>query len=145
MTRRRVEISDDPHHSTDRSDLGPVKLPPKMLTQSVPTGDIRHLGHIREGRISFEVFSRARRESIPVDFDIQEGGGKADNASKKLQEGRKESSVGDEKDLRSKKGTEGVLRDGQQTRSRKKQDSKSEQRISKASGAKARKKLKKRG
>jgi hypothetical protein len=66
-TQRRQKMPD-----VDRSDLGPVKRPVRRKFQTIPTGNPRHIGAIREGRISFEVFSKAERENIPVDSDVDE-------------------------------------------------------------------------
>lgn len=53
-----------------------------------PTGDIRHMSHIRNGRVPGDVFSKANLAKIPVNSDsmIEEGGRKeTDNARKKPQ------------------------------------------------------------
>lgn len=46
---------------------------PKLEPIIVPTHDRRHMGFIREGKISGEKWSRENRQSIPLDFDIAEG------------------------------------------------------------------------
>lgn len=54
------------------AELGPVKVPRRSDGRIIqPTGDRRHITGIREGRISFESFSRANREKIPVDHDVE--------------------------------------------------------------------------
>lgn len=147
MAKRRVVVEESPRRrektpDVDRSDLGPVKRADRRKFQTIPTGNIRHMGAVREGRLSGEVFSRANREKIPVDKDVDLGGEREmHNAAKKLREGREEGIPRDDKEVRTKEGSSGVLRDSKQKRSRKKPDTSSEQRVQKA---KARKKVTKR-
>jgi hypothetical protein len=76
MAKRRVVVEEAPTQrrqkmpDVDRSDLGPVKRPTRRKFQTIPTGDPRHMGAIREGRLSFEVFAKSQREKIPVDADV---------------------------------------------------------------------------
>jgi hypothetical protein len=68
--RRRVAIQDGPPRDSHFSHAAPVVSRRTNPSPCVPTGDIRHIGVVRDGPISFEVFSKANLEKIPVDPDI---------------------------------------------------------------------------
>lgn len=65
-------------------ELGIVRRVSRDTPITIPTGDRRHMSHIREGKIRYEkVFARDRLRKLAVDVTLDEGGGEADNASKK--------------------------------------------------------------
>lgn len=85
-------------------DLGFV-IPSFTATElCVPTGNSRHIGHVREGRIEGDAFSRRKREAIPVDIDVQEERrlSERDTVTKraKLLSGVKQGKEGDDKVVR---------------------------------------------
>lgn len=55
-------------------ELGPETIlrPTVMDNPVIPTNNPRHISHIREGKISGEIWSRANREKIMVDPDVAE-------------------------------------------------------------------------
>ena len=122
----------------------------KLAEIIVPTDDRRHIGKIREGKISFEKFSRANREAIPVDLDVLHskeyvGGRKVKDAAQVVSQGSAEGSTGDAEKVRGKEGQAGVLRSRKSVRKRKDDTSKGAVNIQKgnAAKAKARKKVSK--
>jgi hypothetical protein len=73
----------------------------------IPTGDVRHVTAIRDGKISGETFSKARLAQIPLDpgvaEDLKKGQGKiVTNAAEKVLEGRKESQARNVKNVKAK-------------------------------------------
>jgi hypothetical protein len=61
----------------------------------IPTGDRRHITHVREGVISFELFNRRRREKIPVDWDVEVDNAKGEvkGAAEMVLRGRTERAI----------------------------------------------------
>lgn len=120
----------------------------KLAEIIVPTDDRRHIGKIREGKISFEKFSRANREAIPVDLDVLHskeyvGGRKVKDAAQVVSQGSAEGSTGDAEKVRGKEGQAGVLRSRKQVRKRKDSTGKSEKHVQARSTSKARARKKK--
>ncbi len=105
-----------------------VALPPTVAVigrplpaPRIPTGNPRHAGKVREGKISYEVFSRKARETIPIDFDvvnIEVVRERRRRAKVEVREGSKESSRRDAEAVRHDEGRVHLLREGKQKRSR---------------------------
>lgn len=95
----------------------------QRVIQTIPTGNVRHLPAIRNGKINYEdVFSRSAKSAIRVDPDVElelkRGRGKVvvTDAAKKIREGREESKARDAEKVRSEEGRAGVLRESKQVR-----------------------------
>lgn len=136
--RRHVRVSENPRNE----EAPPARLPVARVTNKIPspcipTGDPRHTFAIREGRISFEIFSKKRLAQIPVDPDVERDlklgrGEEVDNAAQKLREGREESAERNAAKVRKQGRKKSVLRKGEQVRpSRKERDKKGEQHVQK--------------
>lgn len=84
MANREGRSSAVRRYDEPEAPLGPVRPRDTSGILTIPTGSRRHMSHIREGVIRYdEVFMRDRVRRLPVDPDALEGGGKADDASKK--------------------------------------------------------------
>jgi hypothetical protein len=112
----------------------------------IPTGDIRHMTAIRDGKISSEIFSKERLAQIPLDpgvaEDLKKGRGKVvADAAEKVLEGRKESQARNVKNVRAKTRKTRVLRDGEKTSGKRKSDKSSKSNVSKAKQEPTKKKV----
>jgi hypothetical protein len=118
----------------------------------VPTHDRRHIGKIREGKISHECWSKANLAEIPVDYDAMiespvdltklEGGRKVKDAEEELRKGGQEGSDRDAEAVRKKEGRAGILREGKQVRAGKKSPEEGKQHLQKGRAFKAKAKQK---
>lgn len=127
--KRRVDLRTTPHESGAKVTMAQV-MREKVVVRtriSPPTGDIRHVTSIREGKISFEEFSKERLATIPVDYDVGRGE-ETENAAEQVQQGREESQAQDAAPVRESL-EEGVLRPRKQTRTRKKSSQSSQQHV----------------
>jgi hypothetical protein len=107
----------------------------RVMIQTIPTGNIRHLPSIREGRLNYaEHFSKRARARIPLDpgveEDLKRGRGKAVviDAGAKLQQGRAESQARDAEKIRKRPG---VLREGKEARGKGEPDKSRKQNVQK--------------
>lgn len=83
-----------------------------------PTGagddrqDFHHLlPHLRLGKVSGEVFSKAHLATIPLDYDIREQRQEVEgNAAEKLREGRAKGVPTHDKEVRGEEGSQHLLR-----------------------------------
>ena len=138
MTRTRKFTTSEPRHDNQpTAHLPVVKIRQRRVLMPVPTGQTRHISHVREGRISFEIFSKARIAKIPLDYEVEQeqkrGRGKAivTDAAEKVREGREESQARDAEKVRNQKGRVDLLRKGEKGRRKRKSDKSGKQDVQK--------------